>query len=313
MSRLAQRNFPVRAGILFVVLTMLVLLGGCTLLAGQETIDESEVGVVLNLGRFTGTIGPGWHWLNPVTSDVKVFSTRDYIYETSDDPTTSTADFRDLPVNTTTSDGQQILAVRYTVSFRIPPENAEQIYRRYGSLEAVVDRVVKAISRTTVRNGLTNYEAATLYSGDKQRAETQIADTLRTQFGERGVELTFFGLRDLSFTEEYINTIENQQIAREQAQTETYNTQAAEQRARTLTVETNAQAERQRIEAQARADARRIEAEAEAEANQTVSESLTPDILQLRWLETWDGQLPRVSSGDDIPFLLNLDETSAGQ
>ena len=42
---------------------------------------------------------------------------------------------------------------------------------------------------------------------------------------------------------------------------------------------------------------RQIEAEAEALSNRTIAESITPELLQVRAIDKWDGRLPQVMSG----------------
>lgn len=54
-------------------------------------------------------------------------------------------------------------------------------------------------------------------------------------------------------------------------------------------------AEQAAIKAQGQADATRIKAEAEAEANRKIAESLTPELIELKKNEKWDGKLSVIS------------------
>lgn len=56
--------------------------------------------------------------------------------------------------------------------------------------------------------------------------------------------------------------------------------------------------------AQAEADAKLITAQAEAEANALLEKSLTSQILQEKYIEKWNGQLPNVIAGDDGTSIL---------
>ena len=91
-----------------------------------------------------------------------------------------------------------------------------------------------------------------------------------------------------------------------------------------MTMETQQQAERQRINAEAAANVARINAdadayavkvrsEAEAEANKMIAESLTDSLLRQNEIKAWDGKLPAYmngGSGSTIP-ILRLDEEAA--
>lgn len=85
-------------------------------------------------------------------------------------------------------------------------------------------------------------------------------------------------------------------------------------------MESQQQAERQKIQAEAEAnvvkinaDAEaysiRIQAEAEAEANQKIAESLTEALIQFTQVNRWNGELPQVVAGDaaDTLPVLNMD------
>ena len=49
--------------------------------------------------------------------------------------------------------------------------------------------------------------------------------------------------------------------------------------------------------AQADAEAVKIKADAEASANETISKSLTDNIIENKKIEKWNGELPRVEGG----------------
>lgn len=85
-------------------------------------------------------------------------------------------------------------------------------------------------------------------------------------------------------------------------------------------MESQQQAERQKIQAEAEANvvkinadaeaySTRIQAEAEAEANQKIAESLTEALIQFTQVNRWNGELPQVVAGDaaDALPVLNMD------
>ena len=79
-------------------------------------------------------------------------------------------------------------------------------------------------------------------------------------------------------------------------------------------METEQQAERQRINAEAQANVAKINAdadayavkvrsEAEAEANKMIADSLTDALIQLEEIRTWNGQLPMYVAGSEAATL----------
>ena len=88
-----------------------------------------------------------------------------------------------------------------------------------------------------------------------------------------------------------------------------------------MTMETQQQAERKRINAEAEANVAKINAdadayalkvrsEAEAEANKKIAESLTENLIRFNEVKNWDGKLPTYMAGQGATTLpiLNLGE-----
>ncbi len=271
-------------------------------------IEAGTVGVVKRFGNIIGVFNPGLNFKMPFVDQVVIYRTQEIVYETSANPESSRADYRDYEVDTATSDGQQIRA-RYTVRFRIRPERAPDILRNLGTEAEVVEKVVKASSRVHVRNILKRYEANELYSGNVEKAQQEIADRLRADFEKAGLELTFFGLRSIQFTDEYKQAVERKQIEAENVITKQHLAEQAKyEKERTIT-QAEAEAERQRLErigiargeaeavklrAEAEAEAIRIKARAQAEANRLIAESLTRALIAWQAVQAWNGQYPLV-------------------
>jgi regulator of protease activity HflC (stomatin/prohibitin superfamily) len=81
------------------------------------------------------------------------------------------------------------------------------------------------------------------------------------------------------------------------------NIQRAEQRENELR-EAEAEAKKQIAKAKGEAQSKIVAATAEAEANEKLSKSITKKLIQLKFLEKWNGVLPKVTSDKD--FILDL-------
>lgn len=178
-------------------------------------VQAGNVRVVTQFGRTTGvTYGPGLHVKIPFIQNTVNYSTRQVTYETSDLPETSEANYPDYSVDTTSSDGQQI-QLKYTIRFSIDGTKAEWIYNNIGTMDNLVEKVVKTEARSLARNIPKKYTAAQLYSEQVFLVQEEIGETLRPRFDKNGIIMDDFLLRKIDFTEEYFNVLEEKQIAEE--------------------------------------------------------------------------------------------------
>lgn len=306
-----QGKLNLKAALIVGLIAALIVISVIALLDSFTQVEAGTVAVVKQFGQVVGVFHPGLNWKVPFVQDIVVYRTQEIIYETSADPASSRADYTDYEVDTATSDGQQIRA-RYTVRFRIDPAKATEIVNNLGTEAEVVEKVVKANSRVRVRNILKQYPAKDLYSGNVELAQDEIARVLAQDFAKEGLELVFFGLRSIQFTDEYKNAVELKQIEAENIITKQNLAKQAEyEKQRTIT-QAQAEAERQKLErigiaegeaeairvkAEAEAKAIMIKAQAQAEANRLIAASLTPEVISWQAVQAWNGQYPLVTGG----------------
>ncbi len=313
-----QPGSAILPGVAVFIIVLLVF----AILNSYTIVQAGSVAVVKRLGEVVTVFEPGLNWKIPFIDDTIVYRTQEIVYETSDNPGSSQADYTDIEVDTATSDGQQITA-RYTVRFRIKPQEAANIVNNLGDEQEVVEKIVKQNSRVWVRTLLRNFTANQLYSGDIQGAQNLIAEQLKGDFESEGLELVFFGLRQIGFSEAYKNAVELKQIEAENIITkQNLAEQAKFIKQRTIT-EAEAEAEKQRLErigvAQGEAESIKLRAEADAaatlvraktqaEANRLISESLSSEIIGWQAVNQWNGRYPTVvSSGGGEQLILPSD------
>ena len=248
-------------------------------------VQAGNVRVLTQFGRTVGvTFQPGIHIKIPFIQNTVNYLTRQVTYETSDESEISKANYTDYTVDTTSADGQQI-KVKFTIRFAIDGKQAEWILNNIGNMDDLVEKVVKAESRSFVRNIPKKYTAEQLYSEQVFALQEELGNTLRPIFDRNGIILDEFLLRKIDFTEEYFNVLEDKQIASER-----------------IVVEQNI-LEQEKIKKQQVI----IQAEAEAQQIEIKGEALKqyPEIIQLEFIQklspniTW-GILP---SEGIVPFL----------
>ena len=283
-------------------------------------IQYGTVGVVTRFGAVTGRVmQPGLNWKIPLIEGVVRYRTQEIIYQTASEEGESQADYVDIPTDTTTADGQQII-LKYSIRFRIDPEKVGWIANNIGDERDVVEKVVKFHSRILARNIPKEYAALDLYTGNIQAVQDQFEEQLTPLFAEKGIVLDSFGLRKIEFTEDYRQAVEQKQIEAENVTTERH-------RAEQAVYQAQAQVERAKGEAQstierAKGDAEKVKllAEAEAQAIQVKGEALEkyPAVIQLQFVESLSDPEGRVTwgimpPGSFVPFLnLTPGETMPG-
>lgn len=196
-------------GVVVFVVVLLLILNSIVI------VQAGNVRVLTQFGRTIGrTYEPGLHVKVPFIQNTVNYSTRQVTYETSDNPETSHALYPDYAVDTTSSDGQQI-KLKYTIRFSIDGKEAEWILNNIGTMDDLVEKVVKTEARSLSRNIPKKYTAAQLYSEQVFDVQQEIGSTLEPIFTENGIILDEFLLRKIDFTEEYFNVLEEKQIAEE--------------------------------------------------------------------------------------------------
>ena len=246
-------------GVIILVVVLVVLFNSFVV------VQAGNVRVLTQFGRTIGvTFNPGIHMKIPFIQNTVNYSTRQVTYETSDFPESSNAMYPDFAVDTTSSDGQQI-QLKYTIRFAIDGKQAEWILNNIGTMDQLVEKVVKAEARSSSRNIPKKYSAAQLYSEQVFDVQSEIGNTLEPIFEENGIILDEFLLRKIEFTDEYFSVLEEKQIAEER-----------------IVVEQNV-LEQEKIKKEQAI----IQAEAEARAIEIRGEALkeNPEIIQLEFIQ----------------------------
>lgn len=279
INNLFNKETMNKLGKIFIIAIVLVF-GLMAVTSAFAVIENGTVGVITRFGQVQEKVmNPGLNFKIPFADRVLVYNTKKIIYETSQYPADSMADYTDYPIDTTTEDGQQI-QVTYSVRFSVNPDKAMWLANNLGTEDQIVEKIVKTDTRINTRNVPRQYKAIDLYTGNIEEVSIQIANELRPVFEENGLFLDDFGVRNVIFSSEYVEAIESKQIEAEKIVTE--QNIAEQEKFKKLAVITRA--------------------EGEAEAQRLQQETLTAELLQKLWIEKWNGQLPTYQ-GEGTPLI----------
>jgi regulator of protease activity HflC (stomatin/prohibitin superfamily) len=208
-----------------------------------KIIDAGQVGVKTLFGKVEDDVlYSGLNVINPLVEvtnfDVK---TQNYTMSGIHDEGTKSGDDA---IRVLSSDGLEViidLSVLYRVKASETPRILKEIGRDY------VDKIVRPVSRTAIRDNAVYYDAVSLYSTKRQEFQDKIYKTIGESFAKRGLELEQLLVRNITLPESVKKTIESKINAEQEAQKMTFVLQKERQ-----------EAERKRVEAQGIADYQRI-------------------------------------------------------
>lgn len=274
------------------LLLSLPVLGG--LAAAWAPVNEGNVKVVLNKGKATSVLGPGWHVINPVTEGTRSLNVRPQTYTMSKTAGEGQKEDVDDSVDVLTNDGVKV-SVDISVRYRVDRKNALAFYRQYRDLDNAQAVLIRPTIRSELRTEAGNVETNTIYTGKGQdHLRGEVATALREEFEGSGLILEEVQVRGIDLPPNYQKAIESKEIQKQTTKKEklhlevvkAQNEQKIEReraQSKQKQIRAEADAKVKRINANADAEVRRINADAEADANALIAESLSDELIQYEY------------------------------
>ncbi len=208
-----------------------------------KVVEPGRVGVKTLFGKVDNDVLPsGLHLINPLV-DVTTFDVKTQNY-TMSGVTTEGQKEGDDAIRILSADGLEV-TIDLSVLFRLKADRAPFILQNIGA--DYVDKIVRPVSRTAIRDNAVYYDAVALYSTKRQQFQDQIYKTISESFAKRGLELQQLLVRNITLPQSVRATIESKINAEQDAQKMQFVLQKERQ-----------QAEQKRIQAQGIADYQRI-------------------------------------------------------
>ena len=184
-------------------------------------------------------------------------------------------------VTSSSSKDLQEVDMSIAVNYRIDNKEAISLYKNVGHnytsviLEPAIEESVKAVtSKYTAEELITN----------RSEISTKCLEEISKKVEKYGLIISDFNITNFSFSPEFDKAIEEKQIAEQKVLT-------AKQ-----------ELEKERIEAEKKI----VAAEAEKKANELKEKSLTDKIIKEKFIEKWNGELPKVVSDGNIMDITGL-------
>ncbi len=266
---------------------LLVPLGALVILSsGIRMISAGHVGVALLFGKVQPVaLHEGINLVNPLY-DVIQMDTRVQKHQAKYD-----AASKDL----------QAVHVEMVLNYRLTPDKATEVYQRIGPNYAsvIIDPAAQEVLKAN-----TALHVATEILHQRPKIKADVQKDLTTWLDKYGIELKEAALANIRFDPAYEKAIEAKQIEEQKAEQKRYELIQAQRQAEIAAAQAKGQGDAARERAKGEAEAMKIRAEADSNYNQKVAASLTPTLIQQRYLEKWDGKLPQFSAGGNTPGIL---------
>ena len=224
-------------------------------------------GIVLTWGKVGSVWGEGLHFKSPIGQSVVKMSVKTLKAEME-----AAAASKDL----------QQTDSKIALNYHIIPEKAGVIYQTIGV--GIEEVIIHPAAQEIIKSVTAKYNAVELVTM-RETIKAEIQELLRVKLLSYNVVVDNFSIVNFSFSQQFEAAIEAKQEAEQNA------------------LKAQRDLERIKIEAEQKV----ASAQAEAASLKMQKEQVTPAVLQLRWIEKWDGKLPEVQSGGGgMPMMFNL-------
>jgi regulator of protease activity HflC (stomatin/prohibitin superfamily) len=275
-----------------ILVSVIVLVGLTVVMNSCERIDAGHVGVKVNLyGNGKGvddvTEVTGWVFYNPFSTKIYEFPTfiQHKEYKKTEDADNS------FIVNS--RDGSEF-SVSPIMNYSVQRDKVPAIFAKYRrSLPEIEEGFLKTAVYDAFRLATNKYTADELIS-NRAVFEVEVRRLLDGQLLKEGFIINQF-TSNLIYPNTFKKSIEAKNNAVQAALRAENEVKTAEAQAKIKVATANGNAE-----------AMLTAAKAEAEANRMKQATLTPMLLQLEWINKWNGKLPETMLGDKSNTMIGI-------
>jgi len=308
----AARGQKMKNGRTLIIIVLISALVLTTLSAGLVFMEPHERGVVISAiaekGYRETALQPGLGWIVPFVERVERYPVSRQTY------TMSIATFEgdiqgDDSITARTADGQEIF-VDASVIYQVNPNKVVDVHilwqDRYSS------DLVRAHSRGIIRDAVSQFNVEQVISNKRFELVAYINEELGIKFEENGLTLVDFVLRNITFSPEYAASVEQKQIAEQEAKQAAFMVEQKKEEAKQVVETAKGDSQAAVIGAEGRAEARVIEAQAEADALSLIQEAIAnnPELLTYQYITKLAPNISAMLLPSESPFVFQIPEAT---
>lgn len=256
-------------------------------LTGCGKVPAGYRGVIVNLygsdkGISEQSVGVGRYYLG-WNSELYLFPTFLQNYSWKDEQAITMQTSEGLSIRTDAG-----------ITYSIQPDNVVKVFSKY---RLGIDEITNTFLHNMVRDAM-NEVASTMtveqiYGAQKEVFISKVNEIVKREAQVNGIEVDkIYLVGSFQLPENVVNSI-NSKIQASQ------NAMKVENEVATA----RAEAQKTIVEAQANGQQTLIKAESQAKANKILADSLTREFVQYQAILKWNGELPRMTGSNVIPFM----------
>lgn len=272
-------------GLGFLMLIGMVIIGA--MWSGAYSVDQGERAIVLRFGKIVNVEDPGLHFKIPYVEKVVKISTR-----------TNTAVYPNVPVY---SQDQQAATLTLSIIYSIKEDMVEDLYTNQKSIENMQETILSSVAFNALKSKFGQFTAmrAIQHREDLVNAVySGIKDNLKNY---PYIDLKSIQIENIDYSDAYEETIEERMKAEIEVERIKQNWEREKVNASIIQTQAKAQSDALIEKARGESESIKLKAMAESEAIKVKGEQLSkyPNVLQLSYIDKWDGVVPKVSLGKD--------------
>ena len=259
-SLLTSNKLKILAGIVTFIVIIIVMSESVVI------VQAGHRGVVLYVGAVENKVlGEGIHFIIPFAEQVIPLEVRTLKFQAN--------------ASAASNDLQEVATV-IALNYHIDPSKANLIYQQLGS--DYESRIIAPTIQESVKASVAKFNAEELIT-KRETAKAVISQTISNTLSARGITVENVFITDFKFSQAFANQVESKVVAFQQYLTEQNNLKAVQVIANQTVVK-----------AQAQARARVANATGESQAIKLITDQLrqSPEYLQWKAINTWNGQMP---------------------
>jgi regulator of protease activity HflC (stomatin/prohibitin superfamily) len=273
---------------------IVVIVGVILMFASLTTIHPGHVGVSVKKcgggGVAQDPIPTGYYWRSLFCEEVVEYPTNVQTLVLSKSPHEGAP--VDESITVTSSEGLPV-SLDVSLSFTLDPAKVPTIYAKYrNDIDVIAHNFVRQTIREDLQRVFAQFTAEQLYSTKREESRVEVQTFITERLGKEGFIIQQFTINETRVPDAVVQAI-NAKVAMIQE------SQKAEAQVR----KTEAEAKQRVAQATGEADAKKLSADAEAYFNKTVAASITPEYVEYKALEKWNGELPQMMGTSAVPFV----------
>ena len=261
---------------LLAVLALVLCIPGCF-----KNIPANHVGIVYS--PFSGTKS------ETLSEGLKRKSPLDKIYKIS----TETQSVTVSNLTTQTNDAQYVTSV-LDVKYKVNPSNAFIVFKQFRTLDKLSETLIMPTTQRVLELITTNYNVIDILGSKRPEVYEELKIALSEELALYGVDFDSVTILDMDAGEKLEAAITEEAVAKKAVETAEQELLKAKTEAQKKSVEAQAEQDAAKIKAETKV----INAQAEKEANELLDQSLSEGVLQKKWIDKWNGELPAYYGGN---------------